>query len=238
MSAMNLMILILPRELTDGYTLFLRDAGVRTDFSFPCSGTASPGMLARMGLERNEKTLILFMTERAGGNRLMRRCVTDMGLNMPGNGIAMTVPVEAVGGISALRLLSENMTEADGVKRMNRDERFPCSLIVAICENGHSDEVMDAARSAGARGGTVVHAKGPAGELAQKFMGVSLVSEKEMILILTNQEKRDSILRAVMDQAGLQSAAHAVLFTLPVEKVAGLRSVMEEKTEEDKEKET
>ena len=234
MSAVNMLILIIPRELTDGYGLFLRDAGLRSLFSFPCEGTASPGVLSRLGLNRNEKTLIYSLMDEAGAKRLMKRCVSDMGLNMPGNGIAMRIPIQAVGGETALKALTENMTiQREEGQKMEQKMEFPGVLITAICENGHSDEVMDAARSVGAGGGTVIHAKGTAGALAQKFRGISLAEEKEMVLILAARKDRDTIMRAIMDRAGIDTPAHAILFTLPVESVAGLRSIMpqEEETE-------
>jgi len=223
----DLLILIIPRELTDGYGVFLRDAGLRSVTSFPCQGTASPGILSRLGLERNEKTLIYSMMDSRDADKIMRRCVSDMGLNMAGNGIAMRVPVQAVGGESALKALTENMPlRRDEVKEMDQKVEFPCVLVVAICENGHSSEIMDAARGAGAGGGTVVHAKGTAGPLSEKFHGIALAEEKEMVLILLSRANRDAVMRAVMDQAGIQSPAHTVLFALPVESVAGLRSLM------------
>ncbi len=238
MSAVNLLVLIIPRELTDGYSLFLRDAGLRTFFSVPCSGTASPRILSRLGLEKNEKTLTISMMDQESAVNLMNRCISDMGLNLPGNGIAMRIPVQSAGGASALKILTENMPvnlpsagagerKAEG-KEPEEEKKmdFPCSLVVAICENGHSDTVMNAARKVGAAGGTVVHAKGTAGELARKFLGVSLANEKELVLILTSSEKRNEIMRAVMDEAGIQSEAHTVLFSLPVESVAGLKSLM------------
>ena len=229
MSAANLMILIIPRELTDGYGIFLREMGLRTTFSFPCEGTANPGILARLGIERNEKTLICAMMDGAGAGKVMRRSVTDMGLNMPGNGIALRIPVQAVGGETALKILTENTPiERSEVNSMEQRTDFPCTLLVAICENGHSDEIMDAARSAGAGGGTVIHAKGTAGALAEKFLGISLAQEKDMVLILARAESRTAIMRAVMDQAGIQSEAHTILFALPVEEVAGLKSLMPE----------
>lgn len=110
-------------------------------------------------------------------------------------------------------------------------EKSPCVLLVAICESGHAETVMDAARPAGARGGTVVHAKGTAGELVKKFLGVSLATEKEMILILVSRRSRDDVMQAVMEKAGIHSPAHTVLFALPVEHVAGLRSVLGEEEE-------
>ena len=87
---------------------------------------------------------------------------------------------------------------------------------------------MEAARSAGAGGGTVVHAKGTAAEEARKFLGVSLAAEKEMVLILLRQETRRAVMRAIMDQAGVHTPAHTILFSLPVEDIAGLKSVMQQ----------
>ena len=115
---------------------------------------------------------------------------------------------------------------------------YPYALIMAICEGGHTDPVMDAARSAGARGGTVIHAKGTAGELAKKFMGMSLANEKELILIICREEERRPIMQGIMDQAGIASPSHTILFTLPVEDVAGLRSVVKEEEEEEEQEET
>ena len=58
------------------------------------------------------------------------------------------------------------------------------------------------------------------------LFGLSIAEEKEMLLILTAAGDRSRIMRAVMDHAGVQSPAHTVMFSLPVESVAGLRSVM------------
>ena len=104
--------------------------------------------------------------------------------------------------------------------------QFLYELIIAISNRGHVDSVMNAARSAGAMGGTVLHAKGtnPFGE--NKFFGMSIADEKEMIMILTAANQKTAIMRAIMDQAGVHSPAHTVMFTLPVESVGGLRSVM------------
>ena len=96
-------------------------------------------------------------------------------------------------------------------------------LIVAIANRGSMDLVMRAARSAGATGGTVLHAKGTGMELAKKFFGVSLASEKEMVLILAREADKRPIMKAVMSEAGIQSPAQSIVFSLPVGEVSGLR---------------
>ena len=96
-------------------------------------------------------------------------------------------------------------------------------LIVVIANHGYSEEVMDAARAQGAGGGTVIHAKGTGLEKAEKFLGVSIADEKEMIFIVAKTEMKNAIMRSIMENAGLESRARSVVFSLPVTDTAGLR---------------
>ena len=96
-------------------------------------------------------------------------------------------------------------------------------LIIVIAEQGYTNIIMDAARAAGAYGGTVVHAKGTGMEAAEKFMGVSLAAEKEMVFIVTKTELKNAIMQAIMKNAGLNSKAKSIVFSLPVTDTAGLR---------------
>ena len=82
-----------------------------------------------------------------------------------------------------------------------------------------------AARAAGATGGTSVHAKGTGAELARKFLGLSIAAERELIFILAKKEDRTPIMKAVMSQAGIHSAAQSLAFSLPVGEVEGLRKL-------------
>ena len=101
-------------------------------------------------------------------------------------------------------------------------------LLVAIANQGYIDTVMDAARSAKAGGGTVIHAKGTGMELAKKYLGVSLVEEKEVILIVTKSREKNQIMKAIMEQAGLDSKERTIVFSLLVTSVAGIRMLEED----------
>ena len=96
-------------------------------------------------------------------------------------------------------------------------------LLITIANAGYIDTIMDAARSAHAPGGTVIHAKGTGAEHARKFLGISLAEEKEMIFIVVRSDRKNEIMKAIMKQAGPGTPAGAVLFSLPVTSVAGLR---------------
>jgi len=100
-------------------------------------------------------------------------------------------------------------------------------LLVVIANQGYTELVMDAARSVHAAGGTVIHAKGTGTDKAEKFMGVTLVPEKEMVFIVVNRERKNDIMRAVMDKAGLESKARSIVFSLPVTDTAGMRLLEE-----------
>lgn len=100
-------------------------------------------------------------------------------------------------------------------------KNLPLILIVAVANEGRTDTVMNAARAAGAAGGTVIHGKGTASEEAAHFFNISIASEKEMIFIVSKKEQKTQIMRSVLEKAGLGTEAGAVLFSLPVTSVEG-----------------
>lgn len=94
-------------------------------------------------------------------------------------------------------------------------------IIIAVANEGRTDTVMNAARAAGAAGGTVIQGKGTASEEAAHFFNISIASEKEMIFIVSKKEQKAQIMRSVLEKAGPGTEAGAVLFSLPVTSVEG-----------------
>ena len=156
-------------------------------------------------------------------SRLVRRAERALWLDVPGRGILMAIPISSIGGARARDYLLQWETEEEDM-----EQQITLELIVVITNRGYTDQVMNAARSAGAAGGTTIHAKGTGTELAKKFFGVSLAAEKEMVFILARTEDRKLIMKAVMDQAGMGTEAQSVVFSLPVTDLAGLRRLEEE----------
>ena len=144
-----------------------------------------------------------------------------MRIDVPGTGIAFTVPLSSIGGRRALMFLTQHQPLTLKEESTLKDTRY--ELLLVIANQGHTGAIMDAARAAGAGGGTVIHAKGTGMEQAEKFMGVSLAAEKEMIFIVAKKEQKNDIMKAVMEQAGLDTKAKSIVFSLPVTDTAGLR---------------
>ena len=94
--------------------------------------------------------------------------------------------------------------------------------IFCIVNSGHSEAVMDAAKKLGARGGTVINARGTATKEAETFFHITIQPEKEIVMILVPAKKKDDILTALYENVGLSSAGQGIAFSLPVDGVVGL----------------
>lgn len=105
-------------------------------------------------------------------------------------------------------------------------------LIICIVNAGYSELVMDAAKEEGARGGTVIHAKGTANKEAEQFFKITIQPEKEMVLILVPEDIKDKVLHALYKSAGLKSEGQGIAFSMPVSHVVGLTAVNSSATEE------
>ena len=96
------------------------------------------------------------------------------------------------------------------------DNRF--ELIMCIVNAGFSQNVMAAARKAGARGGSILRGRGSANPESEEFFNITIQPDKEIILILTSSETKDKILRAIYKESGLTTDANGIALTLPVER--------------------
>lgn len=95
-------------------------------------------------------------------------------------------------------------------------------VIIAIVNAGFAEDVMDIAREQGARGGTILSARGVVREEAAAFFGITLHQDKEMLMMVVEKSIRDKILNAVYQQMGMAKKAQGIAFSLPVSDVAGL----------------
>lgn len=94
-------------------------------------------------------------------------------------------------------------------------------LIICIVNNGFTDLVMDAARKEGARGGTIFHGRGTGNPEMEKFFGISISPEKEIVIILVEAEIKEAVLKAVNKAAGLETNGKGIAFSLSVSDVVG-----------------
>lgn len=101
------------------------------------------------------------------------------------------------------------------------DKKF--ELIVVLINAGYSEVVMNAAREEGARGGTIIHARGTGTKEMEQKYNIIITPDKEMVLILATSKTKDKLLAAIYKAAGLATDGQGIAFTLPVSDVVGLK---------------
>ena len=106
-------------------------------------------------------------------------------------------------------------------------------VIFAIVNSGYAEDAMEVARQQGARGGTILNARGVAKEEAAAFFGISIHAEKEVLMLVVEKEIRDNVLNALYKEMGMAKAAQGIVFSLPVSDVAGLVQIEEQKKSEE-----
>lgn len=218
MSDVRMLNVITSREYYENYLEFFRSHELGCVMSSFCSGSATDKILACFGVDRSQKVLMQTFLTMDRVDEIKRALRTDMNINGLGNGIALFVALEGIGGKSAKNYLLGK--EEEGVKQMEKENRTDFVLIITITNKGYNEVVMDSAREAGARGGTIVKAHGTGSEMT-KFFGVSITEEKDMVYIVARRDEMEKIMRAIMDKAGMNTEAHGVVFSLPVEDVEG-----------------
>jgi len=105
-------------------------------------------------------------------------------------------------------------------------------VIFAIVNAGFAEEAMDVAREQGARGGTILGARGVAREKEAAFFGITIHAEKEILMMVVEKSIRDNVLNALYKEMGMGKKAQGIVFCLPVSDVAGLVKLPEEETKE------
>lgn len=95
-------------------------------------------------------------------------------------------------------------------------------VIFCVVNSGFSDAVMDAAREFGARGGTVIRARGTANAEAEKLFNIAIQPEKEIVMILVNTAIKNDILHALYKAVGLNTPGQGIAFSMPVDDVVGI----------------
>ena len=223
MGNLYLMTTIVDRKIVEKYLQLYRENNLHIMYLTLGYGTASNEIMDYLGLDSTEKAVAFSVLEEETWNLIKKQLQRKLKIDAPGGGIAFIIPLSSIGGKKTLQFLLEKTDyqrqEESTLKNTTHE------LIVIIAQQGYSDIIMDAAREGGAYGGTIIHAKGTGMEVAEKFMGVTLAAEKEIIYIVSKTELKNDIMKSVMTKAGLNSKVKAICFSLPVTDTAGLRLI-------------
>ena len=138
-------------------------------------------------------------------------------------GISAIIPLDAIIGVSTYKFVSNqrggNQPQED-VSMIQNSSKY--ATIFAIVNDGFTDIVMTAARQAGARGGTVIGARGTGNKEIEKFYGVAITPEKQIVMIMVDQEIKDDVLKSVNTAVGFATKGQGIVFAIPTSDVLGI----------------
>ena len=212
----------------------LDDFSVTLSFTFAGRGTARSAVLDYLGIGETEKAVVFSLFPESDEELILHEIREKMSLYLVGRGISFTVPLSAVSDIIAGGLVraAANKT-VNGSKIMNNEER-KYDLIIAAVDSNLTDEAMEAARSAGAAGGTIIRARSLENAKAEQFIGITLAKEQELLLILSKREGKLAIMNALSERVGLKTEAGGIIFSIPVDRTAGIGAAEEIAAEENR----
>lgn len=224
----QLLVVIVDRSQKKRVTQLLQEKHVHMHYTCLAEGTASSEIMDLLGLGSTDKVVTICIAPKSLMPTLLETLDKGLGLSGAGKGIAFTIPLSGVSN-PVLQMLDREVQERvhniySAIEKEVEKMSVAAShdLILALINQGCSEDLMAAAKTAGATGGTVIHARRVGAEESAKFFGIAIQAEKEVVAILTTRDKKKEIMQAIGRSCGMKSEAKGICISLPVDSIAGL----------------
>lgn len=216
----KLIITITRRGIGSKMVDFYKRSNLHYDFICLGLGTATSEILDYLGLEETEKDIVITMAPERKIPAVLKGVTENFQLKKPGRGIVFTIPLTSVS--ARVPQILCNPKNFNGIEETVMPENKKYELILAILNRGNVDTVMDAVKSAGASGGTLLHARRVGFEDVENVFGFTIQPEKDILAILTESENRKPIMTKITEVAGIHTETRALVMSLPVDEIMGL----------------
>ncbi|MGN0305081.1 MAG: hypothetical protein ACI4D2_02885 [Lachnospiraceae bacterium] len=216
--------LITSPKLADKAIKLFHTGSIPVQYQINGVGTASSEMMDILGLGSPDKSIIITALPRIFADKMLKKVKKELKLGTINSGIAFTMPLSGVNNL-LFRMLEK--FNGEGTEELKKKEvgvvgDIKHSLIAAVVNQGYSEAVMDAAREAGAGGGTVIHSRRLGDTEAMSFWGLSIQEEKEIVFIVADKEHKLKIMQAIGEKCGVHSEAKGLVVSLPIDSVIGI----------------
>ncbi len=213
----QLMVVICNYSKREHLEKVIGKAGMPVYFMTHGHGSASSQLLDYLGVGEPKKAVALGIADLTNIASIYDTINKEMDILTAGKGIALTVPLSSMNGL--LYKVCSGISKNEGGKT---DMSTDMEMIMTIVNKGEFSDVMEAAKSAGARGGTMIHAKGLGGKEAERFLGITINQEKDIVMILASSENKHKIMEAINNALSINKAGNGICFALPVSSSYGI----------------
>ncbi len=211
-----------PKLADKAAEMFILD-NIPLQYECTAIGTAPNEMIDVLGLGNPDKVLLISYVPKSVSDIMLKKLKKELKLGTINSGIAFTMPLKNAN--SLIVSMFEGFEEQfDSSERKVNSQMTETNyyMIAAVVNQGYSESVMEAAREAGAGGGTVVPSRSIVNEKAIGFWGTTIQDEKDIILIVSDDEKRLGIMQAISSKCGMHSEAKGLIVSLPIDNVIGI----------------
>ena len=214
--------LITTPKLADQAAEVFRAKALPVQYRFNAEGTASNEIMDMFGFGSIDKCILLSVMLKPFADSILKRLHAELHLSTANSGIAFTVPLT---GANSLLLRMIKQTQDPVVNSLRKENSYMSdakhSLIAAVVKRGFSGDVMNAARAAGARGGTVIHSLSVGNDEIAGLWNMKAQDESDIVLIIADAEDKVDLMRAISEKCGVNSDAKGLIMSLPLDAVTG-----------------
>lgn len=220
MEAMKVILSIVERGQGAALIRLYRKRQVPIHIQCAGKGTATSEIMDILGLGSSEKDVVFSFAAAPAAKKLLHDLDNELRGHTGGAGIVVSVPISGLNSLIAnlAAYHAESLKEKEG----NDMERTENSLILVVCAQGCTDDVMSTAKAHGARGGTVIKGRLSGREELEQAYEMELKAEREIVAIVVPTKLRNPIMEAINAEHGLRSEAQAALCSLPIEQIVRL----------------
>lgn len=221
----RLLVSVIHEEDEKKLDLALDELHIPVCFRSMGKGTAPSEILDLFGLSGTGRLITLCLVPKFRVEETFSHLSKKMPFRKKGGGIAFTVPINGLQS-PMRKLLSDEAKEALQKKakgdEMEMRANSDFSVIWVSIARGYSEDVVNAAREAGARGGTVMKGRRRDAEEVRQYFGIRIQAEQEFVMIVVRNEKKADVMSAICRSCGMNTEAHGVVLALPVDDVMGI----------------
>lgn len=222
--SLQLLFLITTPKLAEKAEALFQKECLPIQYRFYAEGTVSGELMDVLGLGSIDKSVLMTVVPKRSSAAILKDLRAELQMTAVNSGIAFTVPLTGVSNL-ILQMLAQSLP--DQLSNTQGKEEVRMSdinhvLITAIVNRGFSGDVMDAARAAGAKGGTVIHSRRVRDEQSTALFGMNVQEEQEIVLILAEAENKLPIMTRISEQCGTHSEAQGIVMSMPCDEVTGI----------------
>ncbi len=215
--AYDLNIVIVHCGMGNKVIAYAESLGIRGATVVLGKGTVKNSFLKFLELNESSKELILFLCEQKKGMAFLEKASEHFKFEKPNHGIAISIPVIGVMG--------NHHTDEEplsNLRTLESEENKMYNTVIAVVEKGQAEKVIDAATEVGARGATIINARGSGIHETSKIFAIEIEPEKELVLMVVEQKITESVCERINERLNIAEPGKGILFVHSVSKAYGL----------------